>query len=153
MVFTFANNGGYTGRSKNKGKQAVEAILALEEALELQRKTISKLEALLVTSDLTGAPNLVQQLQDACQHSCKIEIGLRQKKASLGISEQADLAKLKRDSFLRLRMNALALKQRIQDRFQQHKFEIEKFERSYRHGTNHKTILYTVGLHLILVII
>jgi hypothetical protein len=132
--------GGYKGRSKNKGKQAIEAILALEEGLELQKKTISKLETLLVTSDLTDTPNLVQQLQDARQHSSKMETGLRHKKASLGISEQADLVKLKQNSFLRLRMNALALKQRVRDRLRQRKFEIEKFERSYRHGTNRKNI-------------
>ena len=70
----------------------------------------------MVTSDLADAPDLVQQLQDSRQHSSKIESGLHQKRASLGISEQADLAKLKQDSFLRLRMNALALKQRIRDR-------------------------------------
>lgn len=115
-VFIFTNHGGYKGRSRNKGKQAVEAILALEEGLELQKKTISKLEALLATSDLADAPNLVQQLQDSRQHSSKLEIGLRQKKALLGISEQADLARLKQNSFLRLQMDTLALKQCIRDR-------------------------------------
>ena len=144
--FVFANlystdYEGYEGRSKNKGKQAVEAILALEEASEMQRKTITKLEALLVTSDLTDTANLVQQLQDARQHSSNIEEGLRRKKAVLGVGEQANLVKLKQDLFLRLRMNALALKQRIRDRLRQRKFEIEKFERSYRHGTNHKNVL------------
>jgi hypothetical protein len=92
-------------------------------------------------NDLTDVGSVVQQLQDARQHVSKMEHGLRQKKSSLGVSEQADLAKLKESSFLRLRMNALALKQRIRDRLRQRKFEMEKFERTYRHGTNRKCFL------------
>jgi hypothetical protein len=112
----------------------------LEESLESQKKTISKLEALL-TNDLADVGSVVQQLQDTRQHVSKMEQGLHRKRTSLGVSEQADLVKLKESSFLRLRMNALALKQRIRDRLRQRKFEIEKFERTYRHGTNRKYIL------------
>lgn len=109
--------------------------------MELQKKTISRLEAQLASNDLTDVANLIQQLQDARQHSSKIEHGLCQKRALLGVSEQADLIKLKQNSFLQLRMNALALKQRIRDRLRQRKFEMEKFERSYRHGTNRKLVI------------
>jgi hypothetical protein len=130
----------YKGRSKNQGRQTVEAILALEEALELRKKIISKLEAQLATNDLADVANLVQQLQDERQHFSKIEQGLNHKRTLLGVSEQANLVQLKQNSFLRLRMNALALKQHIRDRLHQRKFEIEKFERSYRHGTNCKLV-------------
>ena len=86
--------------------------MALEEALEIQKKTITKLEALL-TNDLADVGGVVQQLHDAHQHVSKMEQGLHRKRTSLGVSEQADLVKLKESSFLRLQMNALALKQRI----------------------------------------
>jgi len=46
----------------------------------------------------------------------------------LGVREQADLRKLQHDVFLRLRMNALALKQRLRDRLRQRKFEIKRLE-------------------------
>jgi hypothetical protein len=105
--------------------------------LELQKKIISKLETLLM-NDLADVGSVVQQLQDTRQHVSKMEQGLHQKRTLLGVSEQADLVKLKESSFLRLRMNALALKQCIRDRLRQRKFETEKFERTYRHGTNRK---------------
>ena len=121
--------------------------MALEEALQIQKKAITKLEALL-TNDLTDVGGVVQQLQDARQHASKIEQGLHQKRVSLGVSEQADLVKLKESAFLQLRMNALALKQRIRDCLRQRKFETEKFERTYRHGTNRKCVFNTLSSYL-----
>ena len=124
------------GRSKNKGRQAVQAILVLENALELHKKTVTKLEMTLAENDLHDIIALSEELQDARSHQSRLEQGLRWKKLVLGVSEQADLRKLQNDAFLRLRMNALALKQRLRDRLRQRKFEIERLERSYRRSAN-----------------
>ncbi|KAG1723251.1 uncharacterized protein EDB91DRAFT_1087876 [Suillus paluster] len=58
------------------------------------------------------------------------------RRAGLGISENADLQKLKKNVYLQVRMNAHALKIRLQDRLQQRKFELEKLERLYRNTVN-----------------
>jgi hypothetical protein len=41
-------------------------------------------------------------------------------------------------AYLCIRMNARSLKHRIHDRLCQHKFELEKLERAYRHTVNGK---------------
>ena len=76
------------------------------------------------------------QLRDAREHLARLERGFERKKSALGVGEQVNLCNLQRDAFLRLCMNALALKQRLRDRLRQRKFEIEKLERSYRRSAN-----------------
>jgi hypothetical protein len=131
----------YKGRAKNKAKQMIATILALESTLGLQKKTITKLEATLALGDLDDITELSEQLQDAREHYQNLETGLRRKRAQLGVTEQEDLTRLRNDAFLRLRMNALALKQRVRDRLRHRKFEIERLERSYRHSVNGKSEL------------
>lgn len=125
-----------SGRSKNKGKQAVQAVLVLETSLAHQRKEVEKLEMTLAKGDSFDVSELSQQLDDARTHLALLQQGLPRKRGLLGVDEQQDLRKLQGDSFLRIRMNALALKERIRDRLRQRKFEIEKLERNYRHSTN-----------------
>ena len=127
---------GLSGRSKNKGRKAVQAILVLETSLADKRKEISKLEKTLINGDPFDISELSEQLDDARRHFAALDQGLRRKRAALGVGEQQDLKKLQQDAFLCMRMNALALKERIRDRLRQRKFEIEKLERNYRHSTN-----------------
>jgi hypothetical protein len=141
-----------SGRSKNKGKQAVQAVLVLETVLAHQRKEITKLETMLVNSESIDCSEISLQLEDACVHLASLEQGMRRKRAALGIDDQIDLRRLQQDAFLRIRINALALKERIRDRLRQRKFEIEKLERNYRHSTNGMclAILVDFGLKLAL---
>jgi hypothetical protein len=104
--------------------------------LELHKKAITKLEETLAHDDPDDIVTLSDQLDDAQKHQSHLEQGLHRKTMMLGVSEQADLRKLQHDVFLRLRMNALALKQRLRDRLRQRKFEIERLERSYRRSAN-----------------
>jgi hypothetical protein len=94
------------------------------------------LEVTLATADVLDVGELSVQLQDAREHHACLTQGLRRKRAGLGVDEKTNLMQLQSDTFLRLRMNALALKQRIRDRLRQRKFEIEKLERSYRRSSN-----------------
>ena len=79
--------------------------------MELHKKAITKLEETLAHDDSDDIVTLSDQLDDAQKHQSHLEQGLHQKTMMLGVSEQADLRKLQHDVFLRLRMNALALKQ------------------------------------------
>jgi hypothetical protein len=126
----------HAGRSKTKGKQAVQAVLELSESIGLQKAAIAKLEITLTQTVLFNMADISGQLRDAREHLARLERGFERKKSALGVGEQANLRNLQRDAFVRLRMNALALKQRLRDRLRQRKFEIEKLERSYRRSAN-----------------
>ena len=111
-------------------------MLELIGTIELQKKAITKLETTLAQTMLFEIAELSEQLRDGRNHLAQLEQGLARKKRALGVGEQADLRKLQQNAFLRLRMNALALKHRLRDRLRQRKFEIEKLERSHRHSVN-----------------
>jgi hypothetical protein len=86
--------------------------------------------------DSTDSTNIPQQLEDSRAQHARITDSLRRKRAALGVDERAHLVSLRRSAFLRIRMNACALKHRIRDRLRQRKFELEKLERAYRHTVN-----------------
>jgi len=117
-------------------RQAIYAVLELMGSIDLQKKAIAKLEMTLAQTSLFEVTDLLEQLRDTREHIAHLEQGLSRKKRALGGGEQADLRKLQQNTFLRLRMNALALKHRLRDWLHQRKFEIEKLERSHRHSVN-----------------
>jgi hypothetical protein len=52
------------------------------------------------------------------------------------MEDKVNLEKMKKDIYLTVRLNALAIKTRIRDRLRQRKFELERLERSYRATVN-----------------
>jgi len=76
------------------------------------------------------------QLSEARTKRARIVTSIMRKRAALGVDERTQLARLTKNKYLQLRMNARALKQRIRDRLRQRKFELDRFERSYRQTTN-----------------
>jgi hypothetical protein len=113
----------------------------LEATLAHQRKQVLKLETQLASGESFDFSELSLQLEEARGHLASLEKGMRQKRAALGVDDQVDLQRLQQDAFLRIRMNALALKERVRDRLRQRKFEIEKLERHYRHTTNGMSVI------------
>src|ERR1700709_2722994 len=80
-------------------------------------------------------PDMVEfnlQLVDARSRCARTADTLRRRRAALGMEEKANLAKMKKDIYLTVRLNARAVKTRIRDRLRQRKFELERLERSYR---------------------
>lgn len=61
---------------------------------------------------------------------------------ALGVSARRKLEDLKGNVFLRHRMNARALKERIRAKLIAHKFERRKLERIYRHQIMRKSVLF-----------
>ncbi|KAG0701127.1 hypothetical protein DFH29DRAFT_982844 [Suillus ampliporus] len=55
---------------------------------------------------------------------------------ALGMEDKVNLEKMKKDIYLTVRLNALAVKTRIRDRLCQRKFELERLKRSYRATIN-----------------
>jgi hypothetical protein len=64
----------------------------------------------------------------------QLEGNISTQTAALGITARGKLSKLKGNTFLRLRMNSLALRQRIIQNLVARKFEMEKLERLVRYG-------------------
>lgn len=85
--------------------------------------------------DATDASNRRNDVQDMID---KLTETIKRKRTALGLSGQARLTSLLGNEFLRLRMNARALKSRIRDRLRQRKFELERLERAYRKTSNGK---------------
>ncbi|KAJ7889084.1 hypothetical protein B0H14DRAFT_2336875, partial [Mycena olivaceomarginata] len=61
---------------------------------------------------------------------------LRRKEKALGVNEQQELQKLIKSEYMRVRMNARALKLRLRQRLRARKFEMDIVERTYRRLLN-----------------
>jgi len=72
-----------------------------------------------------------ESLVDLQSRLTKAMNAVSNKRTKLGIDARLVLQRLIGNQFLRLRLNALAVKQRIQDRLRQRKFELENLERAY----------------------
>jgi hypothetical protein len=130
-------------RSKNKGKQAVEEIFSLQKALDISQVEKEELETGLMgdwVNEGHDVTELALQLESARNKVHNLETALRKKKEVLGVDDKANLKKLMNNAYLRVRMNALALKTRIRDRLRQRKFELERMERSYRNSINERKL-------------
>lgn len=112
----------------------LDASIASEEAF------VKQLQQLL-TSERGDVVETSENLQEAKAHLKQLRASRQRKFTKLGIPDTALLNKLKNNAFLRSRMNALALKQRLRDKLRQRKFEIEKLERSYRRTVNGDVVL------------
>jgi len=122
---------------KNKGAEAIATILALENILEQHNSTVHELENAI----LSGTANIVDidlQLSEYRGKSKRVADNIRKRKWNLGVSDQANLKGLRNNAYLRIRMNARAVKTRLRDRLRSRKFEVEKLERSYRRTVNGK---------------
>jgi hypothetical protein len=129
------------GRAKDLGKRAVEEALALQEAWLNNKEIVNTMEATLeagIDNEDEDFTESMMLLDEARAKVSRIQKSFQSKRAALGIDGRLNLRRLMNDKFLRLRMNARALKKRIRDRLRQRKFELERLERAYRHTCNGK---------------
>ena len=112
----------------------------MEKALEDTRVQLTEITFALigVTGNVTK-----QSIQFAeCRaREQKILNAIRSRRGALGVNDEVNLLALRSSAYLRARLNARALKQRLRTRLRQRKFEIEKLERSYRKTVNGKSTL------------
>jgi len=129
------------GRGKDLGKRAVEEALALQEAWLTNKEIVNTMEATLeagIDNEDEDFTETMMLLDEARAKVSRIQKSLQAKRAALGVDGRLNLRRLMNDKFLRLRMNAHALKKRVRDRLRQRKFELERLERAYRHTSNGK---------------
>jgi hypothetical protein len=119
----------------------VESILALEQNMKTLRVEVGRMQSML----LDGCDDAIlveMELQEVQQRVAEVEKRIRSKRRELGVEDELNLLRLKNNAFLRLQMNARALKSRLRERLRQRKFELEKLERSYRRTMNGKCLLF-----------
>lgn len=124
----------FLGQSKTAGKRAIEAALHLRRAVEELNTQISRLEQ--VVSDPHADDFLVAEarnnLPEAMKKLQRHRTSLSRTERALGVEEHKAYHHLANSEFIRLRMNAHALKIRLRDRLRSRKFELDRVERSVR---------------------
>lgn len=123
-----------TGQSKSAGKNAIEEALRLRRAVDSSNACISRLEDIL--SDPHADDFLVAEagndLPTARTKLRKHRSMLQRLELALGVEEHKTYRHLANSEFIRLRMNARAIKIRLCDRLRSRKFELDRVERSIR---------------------
>ncbi|KAJ7204070.1 hypothetical protein GGX14DRAFT_368993 [Mycena pura] len=126
-------------RNKTRGQQAVNAVILLRAAIKTRQEHVKTLRNTFLEAVDGGDPDAVMHqvaLEAAEEALASAEKLLRDKEKALGVQEHQALHKLVKSTYIRLRMNARALKRRLRDRLRARKFELDKVERSFRRLIN-----------------
>jgi len=115
-------------------------ILTLIKSLEgYEEKRLSYQKALDegVYPDGLAIVDISSLLDDAQKNIKQTKKAIANKRGKLSVDGHLNLEKLVGNKFLKNRMNALALKQRLQDWLQNRKFELANLECVYQKTVNH----------------
>ena len=126
-------------QSKSVADKAIDEILVLMRNVEDYGKEIQKLETMVEEAEYPEGMDIYmvdESLVDLRVRLQKAKTAIANKQSKLGVDKRLALRNLLGNDFLRLRLNALAIKQRIRDRLRQRKFELENLERAYRSTVN-----------------
>ncbi len=127
-------------QTKNIADKEIQEILLLMKNIEIYKDQAAEYRMMIQTGKyennytLTEVQPLLQEIELTINKTNK---SIQNKKAKLSVDEKENLTKLLGNNFLRARLNALALKERIRERLRQRKFELENLERAYRKTANH----------------
>ncbi|KAG6904184.1 hypothetical protein DXG01_012007, partial [Tephrocybe rancida] len=128
-------------QSKKAGKDAVNELIRLRETQNDLKKRVKEYDAII--ADVDSLPDEYAdartELESVRKRLEELRTRIRRKQAVLGVGDRTRLTNLINNPFLALRMQTLALKQRLRDRLRFHKFELDQLERSFRkqvHGFN-----------------
>ena len=130
-------------QSKGIADKAINEILALTKNIDGYKEEIRELETMMEISEYPEGMDIFtvdESLVDLRSRLTKATNAVSNKRTKLGIDARLVLQRLIGNQFLRLRLNALAVKQRIRDRLRQRKFELENLERAYRTTVNQRKL-------------
>ncbi|RDB23171.1 hypothetical protein Hypma_009676 [Hypsizygus marmoreus] len=131
-------------QSKNNANLAVTNVMALISTRKSFQDNIAQLNLMLASGNYEDLEieDLVSQRVATEANLEKIQNTIKKKRELLGVDGRANLAKLKNNKFLQVRMNASVLKNRIRTRLQDRKFELDRLERAYRQTTSNEHKLH-----------
>lgn len=104
----------------------------LEDEANLQRK----IDSAIALGNMYALGDLVANLGTSQATKWKTQEIIDRKTERLGLPEQENLKAIAASEFLRLRLNALALKTRLRQRLRERRFELARLEQSYRNAVN-----------------
>ena len=125
-------------QAKNLADKVVQEILELKDSMTEVKGELYKFETMIQTGkydDGWEVSDVRLHLKDLKEKFEKTEKSMKSKYETLGADSRLNLERLLGNKFLQLRVNALAVKQRLRDRLQQRKFELDGLERAYRKTT------------------
>ena len=115
-------------------------VLTLMKSLETYEEERNAYQKALMDSvypDGLTSVDLSALVDDVQKNIKRAKKAVANKKGKLSVDGRLNLAKLVGNEFLKKRMNALVLKQRIWDRLRNRKFELANLERAYQKTVNH----------------
>ncbi|PPR00336.1 hypothetical protein CVT26_009746, partial [Gymnopilus dilepis] len=122
-------------QGKNLADKEIQAILVLGQQLMELGKEIATYQDMIQTGDYEAGLTVLEAdeiLKDLQKKQKSRQDAIRDKKKKLSIEDQENLEILLGNQFLQVRMNALAVKQRIRERLRHRKYELESLQQSYR---------------------
>ncbi|KAF8143017.1 hypothetical protein K438DRAFT_1994297 [Mycena galopus ATCC 62051] len=123
-------------QTKNRGQQAVNAVILLRAAIKTRETQVAELRKQFLSAvDDNDNDNdaAVFQLEydQGLEALKKARTALCRKEEALGVDEHEELEQLANSEYMRLCMNARALKLCLRERLCARKFEMDVVERSY----------------------
>ncbi|KAG6912388.1 hypothetical protein DXG01_014955, partial [Tephrocybe rancida] len=121
-------------QSKKAGKDVVNELIRLCETQSDLKKHVKEYNAIIadVDSPLDEYADARTELESVHKKLEELRTRIQRKQAVLGVGDRTRLTNLINNPFLALRMQTLALKQRLRDRLRFRKFELDRLERSFR---------------------
>lgn len=98
-----------------------------------RKKSDVKLDRALQTGSASDIAAAQLDLEKAEERIAELQRAIRCQENRLGITGRTKLKEFKESEFLRLRLNATVLRERIMTRLVEHKFEMSKFDRLARY--------------------
>jgi hypothetical protein len=127
-------------QSKGLADQQIREILALMKNCDEYKDHIEELETMILGgtySEGSSLDDIQEDLEESKTKLAKLRTSITNKRSKLSVDGRLNLTKLIGNTFLKQRMNALALKQRLRDRLRNRKFELENVARAYRNTINY----------------
>ena len=127
-----------SGQGKNIADRAIADILEKRDILKTKKLNLARARKALERKAKAGDAQEIRvseaEVESLASVVTQLEENIRKQTSALGITAKDQLRKLKGNKFLCLRMNSLALRQRIIQNLVARKFEMEKLERLVRYG-------------------
>ena len=127
-----------SGQSKNSADRAIADILEKRDVLKAKKLILARTRKALEQKAKAGDAQEIRaceaEVESVAEVITQLKGNISKQTSALGITEKNKLIKLKGNTFLRLRMNSLTLRQRIIQNLVARKFEMERFERLVRYG-------------------
>ncbi|KAG6806336.1 hypothetical protein H0H92_011697, partial [Tricholoma furcatifolium] len=121
-------------QSRNAGRNAVQDLMRLRETRDELKHDVEIYNITLMQEDLNADEHmeLMSDMRGAKEKLRDLTLKICHKESVLDVDEHAQLERLVKNPYIASRVNALAVKQRLQERLRSRKFELERVERSFR---------------------